>query len=180
MYNLNMKPKTLRITTIGLLSAFAIVISALESMIPALPMMPPGAKPGFSNIITMYASFSIDIPSAIFIAIIKSAFVGVTRGATAFFMSLAGGLLSTLVMGLLFKLKHNPLGLVGIGIIGALTHNFAQLIVAFLITTGVVFYYIPFLIIYAIITGSITGIILKIVLPALNKINIYNIYRERN
>lgn len=174
MNRLDVKKRTLKITTIGMLSALAIIISAVEMMIPPLPMMPPGAKPGFSNIVTMYASFSIGIPSALFIALIKSCFVGVTRGATAFLMSLSGGLLSTLVMGCMFKLKRNPFGLIGIGIAGALTHNLAQLMIAFLVTSGAVIYYLPFLIIYAIITGSVTGIILKITLPALNKMNLCN------
>lgn len=40
------KKKTLRLTTLAVLGALAIVLSALENLIPPLPMMPPGAKLG--------------------------------------------------------------------------------------------------------------------------------------
>ena len=49
------KKKTLRLTTLAVLGALAIVLSALENLIPPLPMMPPGAKLGLSNIVTMFA-----------------------------------------------------------------------------------------------------------------------------
>ena len=48
--------KTLRLTTLAVLGALAIVLSALENLIPPLPMMPPGAKLGLSNIVTMFAA----------------------------------------------------------------------------------------------------------------------------
>lgn len=167
-----MKSKTLNITTIGLLGAVAIIISAFESTIPPLPMMPPGAKPGFSNIVTMYACVFLGLPAGLTVALVKSLFVGATRGMTAFLMSISGGLLSAAVMGVMFKFKKNPFGLIGVGVGGALSHNLAQLAIAMLLTTPAVLYYTPFLIIYAIITGTTTGLILKLVLPALNKLNL--------
>ena len=52
---LNIRPQTRRLTQLAFLGTLALVISGLEWMIPPLPMLPPGAKPGLSNIVTMYS-----------------------------------------------------------------------------------------------------------------------------
>ncbi|NLX93720.1 MAG: Gx transporter family protein, partial [Clostridiales bacterium] len=45
---------TKKIALLGILGAQALALSALENLIPAFPGLPPGAKPGLSNIVTMY------------------------------------------------------------------------------------------------------------------------------
>lgn len=167
---LNIRPATRRVAFLGLLGALALALSGLELLLPPLPMLPPGAKPGFSNIVTMYAASSVGLGPALVIALIKAVFAGVTRGFTAFLMSASGGLLSTLVMALLFRLKRKPFGLLGVGIAGAVSHNAAQLVVAACITTGAVWYYLPFLLVFAVVTGSVTGLILRAALPALERV----------
>ena len=147
------KKKTLRLTTLAVLGALAIVLSALENLIPPLPMMPPGAKLGLSNIVTMFAAGTFGLIPSLAIALLKALFAGATRGVTALLMSLAGGLLSTLVMGLLFRLKRHAVSLLAVGILGAVAHNLA-----------------PFLLLYALVTGSVTGSALRILLPALKNV----------
>ena len=168
---LHIRPQTQKLTRLSLLCALALAISGLEMLIPPLPMLPPGAKPGFSNIVTMYAAGSLWIIPALGIALIKGLFAGFTRGFTAFLMSTCGGLLSTLLMGYLLHMKKRPFGLVGIGIAGAVAHNAAQLGVAALLTTSAVVAYAPFLLLFSLITGTATGLVLRAVLPALNKIS---------
>lgn len=167
-----------RLTLLALLSALAIVLSALEMLLPPLPMMPPGAKLGLSNIVTMYAAGTVGMVPALAIALIKALFTGVTRGFTAFLMSVSGGVFSTLVMGALLKVKKRPFGLVGVGIAGALTHNAAQLTVAAWLTTPAVAYYIPFLILFGVATGTVTGMVLGIVLPAVKVIEKGSLYND--
>ena len=154
----------------GILCAQALALSWLENLLPALPYMPPGAKPGFSNIVTMFAAGSLGLGQAMAVTFIKAGFAFLTRGATAGAMSLAGGTLSTLVMWLLLRFTREKLGLIGISVICAAAHNIAQLAVAAFITgTGSVLYYAPFLGLYAVVTGTVTGILLKAVMPALEK-----------
>ena len=98
-----MKKKTERIALIGLLGALALVLGILENLLPPLPGMPPGAKAGLSNLVTMFAAGAIGLPAALFIAAIKGLFAFLTRGVSAGLMSLCGGLLSTLIMGILWK-----------------------------------------------------------------------------
>jgi heptaprenyl diphosphate synthase len=161
---------TKRIALLGILGAQALALSFLENLIPALPGLPPGAKPGFSNIVTMYTAARMGLSEALYITLIKSIFAGLTRGPVAFFMSLAGGLLSTLVMFGLLNLRKRPFGIAGISVAAAVAHNIGQLLCAMIIIgTTTVLGYAPVLVFFAILTGLVTGTILKIVLPALDR-----------
>ena len=113
----------------GLLGAVALALSFLEGLLPPLPLLPPGAKLGLSNLATMYAAGALGLPYALFLAVFKGCFALLTRGAVAGCMSLAGGLLSTLVMWLTFRKARASLAVVGV--CGALSHNAAQLLVAY-------------------------------------------------
>ena len=156
--------KAKKTALMGILCAQALALSFLENMIPAMPFMPPGAKPGFSNIVTMFATLTMGLPQAMCITVVKAAFAGVTRGFTAFCMSLAGGVLSTLAMWLLLRIKSRPFGLLGVAIVSAVCHN-----VGVFTGTGAVLGYAPALLIFSLITGAITGTVLRVVMPALEK-----------
>ena len=159
-----------KVALYGILGAQALALSFFESYIPQIPGLPPGAKLGFSNIVTMYAVYSMGLPSAIYITLLKAGFAFLTRGATAGFMSLSGGILSTLIMFLLVKFKSKPFGIAGIGILSAIAHNMGQLIVAIIMAGSLsVLSYAPLLLIFSVITGLVTGSILKIIIPALEK-----------
>ena len=167
----NISKNTKDVAFIGLLGALALVLSGLESLIPPIPMLPPGAKLGLSNIVTMYAAGSVGLVPALCIALLKGLFAGMTRGSVALMMSTAGGLASTFVIWLLLRIKSQPFGYIGLGVAGALTLYGAQLCVAALLTTPAVVFYIPWLILFGIGTGIITGLVLRIILPILGRIH---------
>lgn len=163
-----MKQKTYKIALLGMLSAAAMVLSYLESLLPTA-FLPPGAKPGFSNLVNMFAASVLGLPSALGIAILKACFAGIMRGGTSFFMSLCGGLLSTLAMYFLLRYAKR-LGFVGIGILSAVCHNAGQLLVAaVLVGNASVLGYAPVLLLCALIAGALTGLIFRAVLPVLTK-----------
>ena len=62
------------------------------------------------------------------------------------------------------------LAAVAVGILGAVAHNLAQLCVAVALTNSAVLSYLPFLLLYALVTGSVTGSALRILLPALKNV----------
>lgn len=162
--------KIFRITLAAVLCAQALALSALENLLPAFPFMPPGAKPGFSNIITMFAAGSLGLPWALVITVIKGGFAFVTRGFTAAAMSLSGGILSTVVMYLLLRYADKYIGLIGISVVSALCHNAGQLLTSVAITgSAKTFYYAPALALFGLATGVVTGFIFRAVLPALEK-----------
>lgn len=166
------KNLTRKIALTGIMCALALALSYLETLIPAYPGFPPGAKPGLSNIVTMFMAGSSGTPYAFFITIIKGLFAGVTRGFTAMLMSLSGGILSTAAACLLFRFAKNKLGYIGISIVCAVCHNIGQLAAACIIsgTASLVVGYGPLLLIFAVETGLLTGAILKAVMPTLAKI----------
>ena len=166
----SMKKKAERIALIGLLGALALVLGILENLLPPLPGMPPGAKAGLSNLVTMFAAGAIGLPAALFIAAIKGLFAFLTRGVSAGLMSLCGGLLSTLIMGILWKkTKFTP---VFIGVCGAFGHNLAQLLVALWMTGFGALGYTPALALYSVVCGICTGLLLQVLLPLLEKLPI--------
>lgn len=165
-------PSFLWLTQTALVGAVAIVLSLFESVLPDLPVPLPGAKLGLSNIAVMFAADSIGLPAALAVAAIKALFAGVTRGATAFLLSLAGGVLSTLVMYLFLAAKSNRFGYIGIGICGAVTHNTAQLAVAALLTDFSVFTYLPILLFAGLGAGALTGLAMGMIVPAVKRLRL--------
>lgn len=166
-----------KVAFLGIMGALAISLSFLESLIPPLPGVPPGAKPGLSNVVTMFLASSSGAGSAFIITILKAAFAGITRGTTAMLMSGAGGVLSTTAALLLLRSKKFKIGYIGIGIICAVCHNLGQLIVACILsgTWALITGYGPILMLFAVLTGFITGTALRLVIPPLEKIiNVYN------
>ncbi len=162
-----MKQKTYRTALFGLLAALAAALSYLEGLLPTAAFLPPGAIPGFVNLFA--ASFMGTVP-ALGIALLKACFAGLTRGGTAFFMSLCGGVLSTLLMCLLLK-RTRRLSFIGIGIAGAVCHNLGQLAVAaVLVGNRSVLGYAPVLLLCALAAGTLTGLVFRAVYPALQKI----------
>lgn len=152
----------------GILGALAIVLSMFENMLPEIPLLPPGCRLGLSNIVTMFAAGTINLPCALAIALLKGLFAFLTRGVTAGLMSTCGGLCSTLVMWLCLHSKR--LAMVGVGICGALAHNAAQLAVACLLTSPATLTYTPVLALFSIPAGAVTGTVLHFALPALKRI----------
>ena len=164
----SIRKKAESLALIGLLGALALVLGILENLLPPLPGMPPGAKAGLSNLVTMFAAGAIGLPAALFIAAIKGLFSFLTRGVSAGLMSLCGGLLSTLIMGILWKkTKFTP---VFIGVCGAFGHNLAQLLVALWLTGFGALGYIPALALYSVVCGICTGLLLQVLLPLLEKL----------
>jgi len=155
--------KNKKYAVIIILVTNAIIISCLESFIP-IPIPVPGVKLGLGNIITMIAIVFLGLKDVLFIVIVRCFVVAfLTRGVVMLVLSLAGGILSTIVMWLLFKKLSRLFSVKGISIAGAIVHSTAQIMVAaFILGQAVVMYYLPVLIVSSIITGLLTGSIAEI------------------
>lgn len=163
--------KIRRLALLGILGAAAVVLSFLESaLLPDIPFLPPGAKPGLSNIVTMFTATFAGFGGALYITLIKAVFAFATRGATAFFMSLSGGILSCAALCLLLRIKKETFSFSGIGVICAVMHNLGQLAVACIITsTASLLYYVPLLLLFAVASGLATGTVLRFSLPPVQR-----------
>lgn len=168
--------KSYRVAIDGIIAALAIALSFLESLIPDMAFLPPGAKLGLSNIAVMFAVMCIGFGDGLCIAAVKSGFVLFTRGLSAFFMSFAGGLLSCIALIILTavcKKRQKEYSYIGVSVICAVMHNIGQLAAASLyLRTNLLSAYLPMLLICGIFAGMITGVVLKTAMPAITKLKI--------
>ncbi len=164
--------KTNKVAILGIFGAVALVLSFLESMlVPDIPFLPVGAKPGLSNIVTMYIAGAMGFSGAVYITLLKALFALITRGATGAFMSFCGGLLSTVCVCLLIKYQGRVFSYLGLGIIGAVMHNLGQLVAACIVSgTFALINYGKYLLVFALITGAVTGTVLMLLMPRMKKI----------
>lgn len=165
--------KSRKIAFYGILGALGLVLGFFESMLlPEIPFLPPGAKLGLSNLVTMYAAATGGFTAGFCITALKVLFAFITRGATAGFMSFCGGLLSLFAVCVLIKKEGKVFSFYGIGVASAVMHNSGQLFAACIITgTPGLLNYGKYLMIFALITGSVTGTALLLLMPRLKKIS---------
>jgi heptaprenyl diphosphate synthase len=165
--------KIKHIALTAMLFALALVLSLVESVIP-IPAPVPGIRLGLSNIVVMFTLFFLKWRSAFAVAALKSLFVFITRGAVAGTLSLSGGILSLLAMVFLLLTSKNRLSWLLISISGAVFHNIGQISAASIILGTPLWFYLPFLLLFGIIAGSVTSVLLKVSIPVFKKLNIIN------
>lgn len=163
------KERIKRITFTALMTAISVVLSFVEGLLPTAYFMPPGSKLGLSNIPVMFSASQLSVGETLLIVVAKSVFVLITRGFTAFCMSLAGGILSAFCMIILLR-KKMGFGYAGIGVLSAICHNTGQLLVSFfLVQSSAIIGYAPVMLIASVVTGLLTGTLLRLVMPYFTK-----------
>lgn len=156
----------------AMLFALAIVFSVVESMLPSFVPV-PGVKLGLSNIVVMYVLFFLEKQDAFFVAILKGMFAALTRGAAAGLLSTAGGLLSIFVIVALKRILKDRGSYFIYSMSGAIFHNLGQLVVISMLYTSIgIWYYLPVLMVTGIATGMLTAVLLRLILPALNSLEL--------
>ncbi|MGI6361323.1 MAG: Gx transporter family protein [Bacillota bacterium] len=162
---------TRRLTTIAILTAMAIVLHLVESLFPA-PLPIPGVKLGLANIITIIALVLVDWKAALSVAVLRTVIGSLLSGtffSVTFILSFSGAILAALIMVLIY-LKFPKFSIIGISIAGAVMHNIAQLgAAALIIDQPGIYYYLPVLLIAAIPTGIITGLLASLLCKRLKK-----------
>lgn len=160
--------KTKKIAYYGLLIAVAFVLSYLESLIPVFVSV-PGIKLGLTNLVVLLAMEYFGYKEAFGINMIRILLVGFTFGnGFSLIYSLAGGMLSFLIMVLLKKSKR--FSLAGISVSGGVSHNIAQILVAAVILDShALFYYLPILLISGTFAGLVIGLICSEIIKRLPK-----------
>ena len=145
--------KTRHIALSGLLFALAMALSFIEGTL-TIPGLLPGMKLGLANIVVMYALFFMGPKQALVLDVLKALFVFLVSGFTAGFLSLCGGLLSLLVMWVLYYLLPvRPTWFI-LSVCGALAHNIGQLLGAgVIISSSLSFYYAPVMLVLGLVMG---------------------------
>ena len=146
-----------KITRWGLLTAAAMVLSWLESMLPAFGMV-PGMKLGLANVVTLFALYRMSLRDAAGISLARVVLTAATFGnAYSFAYSLAGAALSLAVMAGLKRLGW--FSILGVSAAGGVCHNLGQLLVAVAVLgTPRLGWYLPALAVSGTLTGAAIGL----------------------
>lgn len=161
--------KTKRIAFLALSTTLALILSFVESQIPALVAI-PGIKVGLPNIVMVFLLYVVGWKETITVSFIRIFIVSILFGnIQSLTFSLAGALLSLLCMILLKKL--NWFSCITVSITGGIFHNVGQIIAACLWTNTaeIAFFYLPVLLVSGTIAGAIIGIIAGVVVKRLQK-----------
>lgn len=158
---MRLKGKIYYVSLLGILLSLACVLYYFEFFFLNPFTSLPGAKLGIANIITLMSVYWWGWKEGLVISLLRVLIVNILLGGLfglSFFLSLIGGVGSAIIMGLLSKRKD--LTITFVSIVGALSHNISQLIlVSFFISHRSIFFYFPFLLIFAIITGTFNGVL---------------------
>lgn len=142
----------------GVLIAVAIVLSYLESLIPAFFAV-PGMKLGLTNLVVICALYLLNWQSAIVINIIRVILVGILFGNIySLAYSIAGAVLSG--AGMILLKKTGIFKVITVSIAGGVLHNVGQILIAmFVLHTVSIAWYVLILWFTGIAAGAVIGFI---------------------
>lgn len=162
----NLSPQQL--ATMGMLSALALALSFLESLIPFQPGL-PGVKLGLANLIIVFALYRMNVHSALLINTVRILLSSLLfSGLFGLLYSAAGAAASLAAMTLLLQInrKREQAGksilfsIFGVSMTGGVFHNLGQLLIAiFILSSPNLVYYLPVMIISGIAAGLVNGMV---------------------
>lgn len=158
---------TRKLTFLSLLLGLSMIIFILEAQIsPIAPI--PGIKLGLANVINLMALYMFGRKESFGILVLRivlaSAFMG---NFSVFLYSFSGGVICFLFMSIArIFIPEERMWVTSI--FGAAGHNIGQILIAVFISgTPQVIWYLPILLISAVITGAFTGITAQLTLKRL-------------
>ncbi len=142
----------------AMLTALAMIFGYVEALVP-FHFGLPGVKLGVANIVIVLALYQLPVGQVFAIQVMRIVLVSFLFGNVSMMLySLAGGILSLLIM-LLLK-KTNWFSITGISIVGGVSHNLGQLAVALLVVQNLrITFYLPVLLIAGLVTGCLIGML---------------------
>ncbi len=159
--------KTKKLTLMALTTALAMILSFVESQIPAFVAV-PGVKMGLANIAVVFALYKLGWKEAALISLIRVVLVSLLFGSIAsMFYSLAGAVLSLAGMGLLKR--SGKFTEIVVSVAGGVLHNIGQIAMAsILLETDALKYYLPFLLVSGILAGVVIGVVSAVMVKRVN------------
>ena len=144
-------------TALALTVSFALILSFVESRIPAFVAI-QGVKVGLANIAVIFTLYKFGIKEAAAVSAVRVLLVSMLFGSPiSMIYSISGAVLSLTAMSLLKK--FTPLSEVTVSVAGGILHNVGQIGAAsVMLGANVVTYYLPFLMISGTIAGIVVGV----------------------
>ena len=163
--------RTKKLALSAILAALAMILSYVEAMVP-MPVPIPGIKLGLANLVILLAIYRLGFKYALAINCIRIFVTGLLfTGVFGILYSLAGGLLSLLVMYLLYR--TGIFSMVGVSMAGGVAHNLGQLLTACLIMSNILLMsYFAVLLFAGMGSGILMGIVAWLVCQRLPHLKI--------
>lgn len=160
--------KTKKTALLGLCISLAMILSFVESQIPALVAI-PGIKVGLPNVAIVFVLYKMGWKETVTVSIIRIILVSILFGnVQTLTFSIAGAVLS--LLGMILLKKTNWFSCIAVSIVGGILHNVGQIIAACLWTqTAQIAYYLPVLLISGTIAGTLIGIAAGMLVKRLEK-----------
>ena len=160
--------KTKKLALLAVLAAAAMVLSFVESQIPAFVAI-PGVKIGLANIAVIVALYRLGPWEAAAVSGVRVVVVSMLFGNLAAFMySLAGAALSLCGMALLKR--SGAFSCTAVSVCGGVLHNLGQIAMAcVLLGTNSIAYYLPFLVLSGTMSGAVIGLASALLTERLGK-----------
>lgn len=158
-----------KVAMAGMFTALAMIFSYVEVLIP-INLGIPGMKLGLANLVVVVTLYTMGVPMAFAVSMIRIMLVSMTFGSfSAKLYSMAGGLLSFCGMALLKKVPN--FSVIGVSLLGGVLHNTGQLLVAMAVVENInLIAYLPPLMIAGMVTGILIGIVSAQVIPRIKKV----------
>jgi len=162
------------LTRIGILVAFGLILFLFESAIPR-PL--PWLKPGLSNLVTILALYLYGFAPAFLVMLLRvmmGAFVLGTLFNPVFIFALCGGLISTIVMGLVYLKFRDVFSVIGISLLGAFFHNLTQVLLAAFLVVGNsrILVLLPVMLLSSLFSGFLVGIFAHYMLEKMSRLRL--------
>ena len=148
----------------GILTALALILSFIESLIPFYFGI-PGMKLGLCNVIVVVLLYLASPGEALVVNVLRILLAGFLFGNVfSILYSLGGAMVSFLCMWAVCR--SGKFTITTVSIVGGLTHNIGQLIVASIILDSInIFWYAPALMLAGSVTGALIGVLATELIP---------------
>lgn len=147
----------------ALFATISLTLFLVEAMIP--PIVPiPGVKIGLAYLPVMLVMFVggnwkiYDAVLILFVRVVLSALI--SGNLVSVYFSALGGLLSVIVMSVMKLTVRHKWAVIPAGVFSATAHNVGQLTAAMTVYSVMVWAYLPYLLISAVLTGLFSGFVI--------------------
>ena len=155
------KTASSRVAFGGLMLTLALILSYVESLIPLGAIVPiPGFKLGLANVVVMIIFVYSSPADACVVSFLRVLISSVLFGSVpALWFSFLGAAMSLAALAVMRAVKFRGMSWVGVSVVCAVSHNAGQLIAAATVLGGglSVAWYFPWLLVMAVICGTVTG-----------------------
>lgn len=151
-----------KISRLSMLLALSVALNIIETFVPLFNGIIPGLKLGLANIVILISLYIYGFKDTLLLSILRVFIVGILRTglfSMSFFFSLSGAILSICMM--FVAKKVSKLSIIGISIVGSLSHTIGQILIAVIFYNINMIYYMALSLILSIPTGIIIGFLAK-------------------